>query len=112
MKDLSKYYYVQIANICDSAHHGIYLVRKSVPSRLTGLSEKTVNWKTNKWQKLRLERNIVKRSILVFVDDMLQPVLQVKDYELVMGQVGLGSFSTPARFDNIKIWAPTVITNE
>jgi hypothetical protein len=71
-----------------------------------------VNWKVNKWQKLRLERNIVRRSILVFVDDMLHPVLQVKDYELVMGQVGLGSVSTPARFDNIKIWAPTVIPNE
>jgi len=112
MKDKNRYYYVQLASQCDSAHHGIYLVKNSVPSRLTGISEKAISWKDNKWHKLRLERNIVKRTILVFVDDMIHPVMQIKDYELVMGMVGLGSFTSPCRFDNIKIWAPTVISEE
>jgi hypothetical protein len=112
MKDLTKYYYIQLANRCDSVNHGIYVVKNSIASRLTGASERPVSWKNNKWHKIRMERNIVKRTIRVFVDDMTKPVMQIKDYELVMGMVGFGSFSSPVRFDNIKIWAPTVISNE
>jgi hypothetical protein len=112
MKDMTRYYYIQLASVSDSARHGIYLVKNSVLSKLTEISEEAVAWKANKWHKLRLERNIVKRTIRVYVDDMIHPVLQIKDYELVMGMVGLGSFASPGRFDNLKIWAPTVISNE
>jgi hypothetical protein len=112
LKDQSRYYYIQLANLCDSNSHGIYLVKDAIVTRLTGIAEQPVNWGKNKWHKLRLERNIVKRTILIFVDDMTHPVLQTKDYELVIGMVGIGSYSNPVRFDNIKIWAPTVISEE
>jgi hypothetical protein len=112
MKDMTRYYYVQIASHGDSVHHGIYLVKNAVTTRLTTSSEKPVSWRNNNWHKIRLERNIVKRTVLVFVDDMAHPVIQIKDYELVMGMVGIGSFASPGRFDNLKIWAPTVIENE
>jgi hypothetical protein len=112
MKDLTRYYYVQIACLGDSIQHGIYLVKNSVATRLTASSEKSVCWHNNNWHKIRLERNIVKRTILVFVDDMAHPAMQIKDYELVMGMVGVGSFASPGRFDNLKIWAPTVINDE
>jgi hypothetical protein len=112
MKDLTKYYYIQLASLCDSDNNGIFLVKNSIVSRLTGDSEQPVGWKANKWHKLRLERNIVKRTICIFVDDMTHPAMQIKDYELVMGMVGFGSCSSPGRFDNLKIWAPTVISIE
>lgn len=112
MKDLGTYYYIQLASLCDSTRHGIYLVKDSVNTRLTGSLEQPVIWKDKQWHKIRLERDIVKRTMLVFVDQMDKPILQIKDWELVMGMVGVGSFSSPGRFDNIKIWAPTVISNE
>lgn len=112
LKDLSRYYYVQLANISDSAMSGIFLVKNNYRTRLTGDEEKTVAWNHNKWHKVRLIRNIVKRTIVIYLDNMVVPYILIKDYELVMGSVGLGSFIGSARFDNIKIWAPTVLTEE
>ena len=112
VRDLTKYYYVQLANLADSVHHGIFLIKDTVISKLTDGSEDPVAWSESKWHKVRLERNIIKRTILVYVDDMTNPLMQVKNYELVMGAIGIGTFSGSARFDNIKIWAPTVITDE
>ena len=54
----------------------------------------------------------MRRTITVFLDDMTTPVFHVKDYELVMGMVGIGSFRSPCRFDNLSIWSQTVIVNE
>jgi hypothetical protein len=111
-KDPSRYYCIQLASACDSLTHGIFLVNKSIPVKLTGMDEKPVSWSKNKWDHIRMERNIVKRTITVFINDMTRPVLQVKDYELVMGSIGFGSVFNPVRIDNIKIWAPTVIPEE
>lgn len=111
-KDPARYYYVQLASTCDSITHGIFLVKNSLPVNLTGADEKPVSWSKNKWDHIRVERNIVKRTITVYVNDMSLAVLQVKDYELVMGSIGFGSVFNPVRIDNIKIWAPTVIPEE
>lgn len=112
MKDYSKYYCVQLANKSDSVCHGVYLIKNSIAQKITGIYPEGVTWKEKKWHKVRLERNIVRRTITVFLDDMSTPVFQVKDYELVMGLVGVGSFGSPCRFDNISIWSQTVIVME
>jgi hypothetical protein len=111
-KGPEKYYFVQLANLSDSATHGIFLVNNNLKTRLTGEEEKTVPWKDGKWTKVRLIRDIIRRSIVVYVDNMTVPLMLVTDYELVMGSVGLGTYSGSARFDNIKIWSPTVLTDE
>jgi hypothetical protein len=112
LKDLSNYYCIQLANQCDSVHHGIFVVKKSMIRRLTGTDVTPVAWEPGKWQRIRVVRNIVKRTILVYAGEAKQPVLLSKDYELVMGSVGFGSFNGSGRIDNIKIWAPTVIRDE
>jgi hypothetical protein len=112
IKDPHQFYCVQLANLSDGNHHGIVVVKKDQIKRLTAPDSPPVNWITNKWHKIRLERDIVKRTILVFVGDMKQPLLRVKDYELVMGSVGFGSYTGAGRIDNVRIWAPTVIRDE
>ncbi len=112
MKDSSKFYYVQLANQCDSTHCGVFLVKNSHPKKLTETFPEAITWKEKKWHHVKLERDIVRRTITVFLDNMIQPVFQIKDYELVMGMVGVGSFSSPCRFDNISIWSQTVIADE
>lgn len=112
MKYPLKYYYVQLSSVSDSLQNGIFLLKNQKLIRLTGDSTNPVTWNKSKWHKIRLERNIVRRTIRVFLEDMTVPLMEVKDYELIMGSVGFGSFSGSARFDNIKIWAPTVLTEE
>jgi hypothetical protein len=109
LKDLTRYYYVQLADRTDSLTNGIFLFKRNQLNRLSVENKIPLNWDNNKWHKVRIERNIVRRTILVYVDNMQEPFIQVKDYELVMGSIGFGSFTSPAKFDNIMIWAPTVI---
>ena len=108
----SKYYFIQFSNVADSNRHGIFLVRNSGISRITDDSLNPVAWNGSTWHKVRLERNIIRRTIRVFFDNMEIPLMQVKDYELVMGSVGFGTLAGTARFDNVKIWAPTVLTED
>ena len=112
IKDQSRYYYIQLASRCDSLTHGIYVVKDSTLKKLTPSDALPVVWKENKWQKVRLVRDIVTRTILIYVGDMEKPLLQTKDYGLVMGSIGFGSFSGAGQIDNVRIWAPTVIREE
>jgi hypothetical protein len=112
LRNPSKYYFVQLSNLDDSSHNGIFLVKNSTSRRLTDDAVRQVTWNTDKWHHVRLERNIIRRTIVIYFDNMTLPFMQVKDYELVMGSVGFGSFTGSARIDNIKIWAPTVLTGE
>lgn len=109
MKDTTRYYCVILTNGTGNNLHGAYLVKDSQISQLDGLVVKPLDLPANKWHNIRLERNIVKRTIVVFVNDMKQPVMRIKDYELVMGMIGFGSFSGGVQFDNLSIWAPTMI---
>lgn len=112
IKDQSRYYCIQLASRCDSLTHGIYVVKDSTLKKLTPSDAMPVVWKEDKWHKVRLVRDIVTRTILIYVGDMEKPLLQTKDYGLVMGSVGFGSFSGAGQIDNIRIWAPTVIREE
>jgi hypothetical protein len=112
IKDQSRYYCIQLASRCDSLTHGIYVVKDSTVKKLTSPDALPVVWKEDKWQKVRLVRDIVTRTILIYVGDMEKPLLQTKDYALVMGSVGFGSFSGAGQIDNVRIWAPTVIREE
>jgi hypothetical protein len=107
-KDSSRYYYILLANRCDSASQGIFLMKNGVLNRLTECADSTGNLQDKKWHKIRIERNIVKRTIRVFMDNNADPVIFARDYEIVMGSVGFGSISGTLRIDNIKIWSQTV----
>jgi hypothetical protein len=112
LRDQNHYYYIQVANRSDSNNHGIFVVKNSNAGKLTPDHQQPVNWVENKWYKIRIERNIVERTIEVFVNNLTKPVLQTKDFEFVMGYIGFGSCSNICRFDNIKIWAPTALLQD
>ena len=71
-----------------------------------------INWVNDKWNKVRVERDILKKTITVYINDMSNPVMVAKDRTLIMGYLGFGSIDTPGKIDNIKIWAPTFIPGE
>ncbi len=112
IKDSLQYYYVQIAGNADNQSHGIFLVKKDSCRKVSEQQNNGINLSDTKWHKIRIVRNIVNRTVLVYVDDMKIPVITAKNPELVMGYVGFGSFDDGGRIDNIKIWAPTSIPEE
>ena len=61
---------------------------------------------------MRVERDILKNTITVYINDMSNPVMVAKDRTLIMGYLGFGSIDTPGKIDNIKIWAPTFVPGE
>lgn len=107
-KDSTRYYYVQLTNQCDSLTQGIFLMNKGSLKRLTECSNQEGTLLDHKWHKIRLERNIVARTIRIFLDKSTTPLFVAKDYEIVMGSVGFGNMQGTIRIDNIKIWSQTV----
>jgi hypothetical protein len=109
MKDTTRYYFVLLSTDPSNDHQGIYLVKNSVRKKLTLKTSSPRPLNANAWQKIRVERNIVTRTIRVFAGDMQLPLMEVKDYELVMGSVGFGALNSPLSLDNLSVWAPTMI---
>ncbi len=107
-KDSTRYYYVQLTNHCDSLAQGIFLMNKGTQKRIAECSNQEGTSLDHKWHKIRLERNIVARTIRLFLDKSTTPLFVAKDYEIVMGSVGFGSMYGTIRIDNIKIWSQTV----
>lgn len=112
LKDSTKYYYILLSTDPANDMQGIYLVKKSIPTKLSRNLPVSAPLKNNTWQKIRIERNIVLRTIRVFVGNMDTALMEVKDYELVIGSIGFGSLRSPFCLDNVSIWAPTMIEEE
>jgi hypothetical protein len=107
-KDSTGYYCITLFTEYEKNLQGIFLMKDSMITQLQTINN-PIFLHNNTWQKIRVERNIVKRTILVYISDMNKPVLEVKDYELIMGKVGFGSVNNRFCVDNILIMAPTVI---
>ncbi len=112
LRDSTRYYLIRLSNKGNDSLQGIYLVKNSIPKKISASTSDPVEPAPDEWHKIRIERNITTRTIRVFRNDMLQPVLEVKDFELIMGRIGFGSAGSPVCFDNISVWAPTVIPEE
>jgi hypothetical protein len=112
VRDSLHYYYVHLASQVNDSTHGIFLVKNAPRYKVSDWQTEGISWGNQKWHKVRVTRNIVNRSVKVYVDNMKNPVMTSRDPELVMGYIGFGSFHDPGFIDNIKIWAPTSIPEE
>ncbi len=112
LKDSTRYYFVLLSTSPASEMQGIYLVKNSVRTKLPERISSARALIPDTWQKIRVERNITRRTIRVFAGEMSEPVLEIQNYELVMGRIGFGSLNGSAAFDNLSVWAPTVIPED
>jgi hypothetical protein len=112
LKDSTRYYFVLLSSIAGNDMQGIYLVKNSVRTKLPERISSARALIPDAWQKIRIERNITRRTIRVYAGDMSAPILEIQNYELVMGRIGFGSLNGSAAFDNLSVWAPTVIPEE
>jgi hypothetical protein len=112
LKDSTRYYYVLLSTSPANDKQGIYLVKNSVLTKLPERISTARALLPDTWQKIRVERNITRRTIRVYAGEMTAPILEIQNYELVMGRIGFGSLNSTAAFDNLSVWAPTVIPEE
>ena len=63
----------------------------------------------NLWNKIRVERNILTRTLHITLNGESANSISFSDRALVMGYIGFGSHRTTSFLRNIRLYAPTVI---
>ncbi|UCH14605.1 MAG: hypothetical protein JSV22_01255 [Bacteroidales bacterium] len=112
LKDSTHYCYIHLAPKADENSHNVFIVNDTISTKAGIKLSDGVNWNYNKWQKVRVKRNILDKTITVYFNDMAKPVIEAKDRTYIMGYIGFGSVDEPGMIDNIKIWAPTSVPGE
>jgi len=100
------FHYVHMASTPDDRAHNIFIVDGAPRVKTSPVSARGVEWGTDVWHKVRLERDVEAGTTKIYFDDMQTPVLSAKNETLNWGLVGFGSFDDTGRFADVKIWAP------
>ena len=109
----TNFYYVHIASVADNNANNIFLVNDEPRTRIASKTTNGTNWgSTNSWHKVKIERKLEDGSIKIYFDDMDKPIMEATDEHFVEGRIGFGSFDDTGQFDNIKIWAPQLISEK
>lgn len=98
-----KYYYVHMATTPDPNAHNVFLVNEAPRRPLAPVAEVGVDWGTDVWHRVRLEREVESGAIRVFFDDMETPVIEAVDTTFGAGRIGFGSFDDSGRFARVRI---------
>lgn len=111
VKDPTNFYYVHIATTADDHANNIFLVNDEPRTKIATKTTTGTDWgETNSWHTARIERNTKAGTIRVYFDNIAQPIMEATDTHFDLGRIGFGSFDDTGNFDNIKIWAPKVIS--
>ena len=102
-QDPANFYYAHIATAMDDHAHQIMLVKNAPRTKISTFTTKGVDWGQDKWNKVRVERNVEDGTIKVFFNGTL--VEEAKDKTFGKGHIGFGSFDDSGKIDNIRIWA-------
>jgi len=105
----SRFYYVHMATRADKNAHNVFLVNDKPRTNIADKTTKGVQWGSEKWHHVRLERSAEKGTITVFYDDMTKPIMEANDKTFPTGLIGFGSFDDSGRVDNVRIWGPKVV---
>jgi hypothetical protein len=103
----TKFYYTHVATAADPNAHNVFIVNEKPRTNIALETTKGVNWGTDIWHKIRLERNSGDGTIKVFFDDMTKPIMVANDKTFAAGHIGFGSFDDTGKVDNIRIWGPS-----
>ncbi|MAE28131.1 MAG: hypothetical protein CMJ87_03980 [Planctomycetes bacterium] len=101
-RDAAHFAYVHLASQPDEHAHNLFLVDGAARRRLGEVRSKGVDWGSDLWHDIRLEKEGA--GVRVFFDGAL--ALDVVCSEpLPAGRVGLGSFDDTGRFSELRIFA-------
>ena len=72
-------------------------------------TKKSTSLLNTKWNRIRIQRDILTRTIHIIINDEIQSKVSFSDRILVMGYIGFGSHRSTSYIRNIRLWAPTAI---
>jgi hypothetical protein len=111
-RDPSNYYYIRLASKVGADTHRVFLVRKKVLTEISARTSPGNTLEKNKWNRVKVIRNILEKTIKVYLNDMTSPALTAKDRTLIMGYIGFGTAGAMGKIDNVSIWAPTSVPGD
>lgn len=98
----TRFYYIHLSGVNDDVHNGIFLVNNSDRHRIdSGKGKPQLN--DFEWHCVRAVWDGDKGTILAYVDDSQEPVLDATDKTICFGKAGVGSFDDTGEFRNIVI---------
>lgn len=108
--DQSHFYYVHLAPAprTDPHANSIFLVNNEPRVSIAQDRNDGTTWRDDVYHTIRIKRDSSSGSIVVYFDDMQNPVMQAIDKTFTSGQIGLGSFDDTALFKDLRIWGKQV----
>lgn len=104
----TQFYYVHMATAADDHAHNIFLVDHAPRRAIAGTTTKGIDWGTNAWHHIRLERSLGEGAIRVYFDDLAKPIMTAQDKTFGEGAIGVGSFDDTGKFRAIHLHAPRI----
>lgn len=102
-EDAANFYYVHLATSPDDNAHNVFLVDDAPRRRLADVSPVGVDWGTERWHRLRLERRVEAGTIRVLFDG--EVVLETEDTTHGRGRIGFGSFDDTGAVSGVRLWS-------
>ncbi|HLV01205.1 MAG TPA: hypothetical protein VKZ59_08065, partial [Acidobacteriota bacterium] len=108
--DPARFYYVHLAPAPKTDPHAnsIFLVNQEPRVSIAEDRNDGTTWRDDVYHTIRIKRDSSSGSIIVYFDDMQNPVMQAVDMTFRSGQIGLGSFDDTAMFKDLRIWGKQV----
>lgn len=103
-QDPANFYYVHLATSPDDNAHNVFLVDDAPRRRIADVSPVGVDWGTERWHRLRLERRVEAGTIRVLFDG--EVVLETEDKTHGRGRIGFGSFDDTGAVSGVRLWSP------
>jgi len=100
----TEFYYVHIATASDPHANSIFLVNNEPRISIAEKRTEGTKWENGKFHSIRIERSAASGKILVFFDDMENPIMEAVDKTFNAGFMGLGSFDDVGEFRNLKVY--------
>lgn len=104
-QDPAHYYYIHLASAADDHAHNVFIVNGAARTRIARRTSTGVDWGTNRWHTVRVERRSNPASLRVFFDDPAAPIMEAADNTFGAGFIGFGSFDDTGLIDNLRVWS-------
>ncbi len=105
-RDPEHYLYAHLASQADENAHQVMLVDGAPRRPVTTARTSGVDWGTEAWLHLRVERDAAASSIRVWLGSASEPALAAEGTAPGHGWIGFGSFDDSGAFDDVRVRAP------
>lgn len=100
----STYFYAQAASEMSRYSHNIFKLANGQTHKIGKNLTPAVIWNYEKWHHIVVIRDIDSHSIQLFIDNT--PILQSDADEATLGQIGIGTYGSEFKIDNLEVWTP------